>query len=41
VLTGTISRIFRQHLSNIPGKNDIRDAHTAAVLGIAHSPIKY
>jgi len=34
-LTGTFSRIFRKHLSNIARRHDIEEVCTAAILGIA------
>jgi len=35
-LTGTFSRIFRKHLSNIARRHDIEEECTAAILGSAH-----
>jgi hypothetical protein len=35
VLTGTVSRIFRKYLSNIPGQHDIEELCTAAILSTA------
>jgi len=35
-LTGTFSRIFRKHLSNIARCHDIEEVCTAAILGSAH-----
>jgi hypothetical protein len=34
-LTGTVSRIFRKYLGNIPGKYVIQELCTAAILDIA------
>jgi hypothetical protein len=34
--TGTISKSLRQHLSNIPGKHEIKELQTTAILGAAH-----
>jgi hypothetical protein len=33
---GTISKSLRQHLSNIPGKHEIKDLQKTAVMGTAH-----
>jgi hypothetical protein len=41
VLTGIISRIFRQYLGNVPEKHDMRNAYTAVTLGTAHTLEKY
>ena len=35
--TGTISKSFRQYLSNIPGKHDIKELQKTAILGTAHT----
>jgi len=34
--TGTISKSLRQYPSNIPGKHEIKELQTAAILGIAY-----
>ena len=34
--TGTISKSFRQYLSNIPGQNEIKQLQKTAILGTAH-----
>ena len=34
--TGTISKSFRQYLSNIPGQHEIKGLQKTAVLGTAH-----
>ena len=34
--TGTISESLRQYLSNIPGKGEIKEMWTTAILGTAH-----
>jgi hypothetical protein len=34
--TGTISKSFRKHLSNIPGKHDFKELQKTAKLGTAH-----
>ena len=36
VETGTISISVRQHLSNIPGKGEIKELQKTAILGTAH-----
>ena len=33
---GTISKSFRHYLSNITGKQEIKELHTTAILGSAH-----
>jgi hypothetical protein len=38
--TGTISKSFRQYLSNVPGKQEIKELQKAAILGTAHVPRK-
>jgi len=35
-MTGTISESLRQYLSNIPGKNKIKELQKTAVLATAH-----
>jgi hypothetical protein len=35
--TGTISKSFRQYLSNIPGKHDIKELQKKAIFGTAHT----
>jgi hypothetical protein len=34
--TGTISKSLRQYLSNIPGKQEIKEMQKTAILGSAH-----
>ena len=34
--TGTISKSFRQHVSNIPGHHDVKKLQKTAILGTAH-----
>jgi hypothetical protein len=34
--TGTISDLFRNYLSNIPGKHEIKELQKTAILGTAH-----
>jgi len=34
--TGTISKLFRQYVSNIPGKYEVKELHKTAILGTAH-----
>jgi len=34
--TGTISKLLRQYLSNIVGKNEIKELQKTAILGTAH-----
>jgi hypothetical protein len=34
--TGTISKSFRQYLSNIPGNHEIKELQKTAILGTAH-----
>jgi len=34
--TGTISKSFRQYLSNIPGKHEIKEMQKTVILGTAH-----
>jgi len=34
--TGTISKSFRQYLSNIPGKHEIKELQKTAILDTAH-----
>ena len=34
--TGTISKLFRKYLSNIPGKHEIKELQKTAILGTAH-----
>jgi len=33
---GTISKSLRQYLSSIPGKHEIKELHTTAILCTAH-----
>jgi hypothetical protein len=34
--TGTISKSFRKHVSDIPGNHDVRELQKTAILGTAH-----
>jgi hypothetical protein len=34
--TGTISKSFRKHVSNIPGHHDVKELQKTAILGNAH-----
>jgi hypothetical protein len=34
--TGTISKLFRQHLSNMTGQHNIKELQKMAILGTAH-----
>ena len=34
--TGTISMSFRKYVSNIPGKNEVKELQKTAILGTAH-----
>ena len=34
--TGTISKSFRKHVSNIPGKHEVKELQKTAILGTAH-----
>jgi len=33
---GTISKSFRKYVSNIPGKHEVKELQTKAILGTAH-----
>ena len=33
---GTISKSFRQYVSNIPGKHEVKELQKTAILGTAH-----
>jgi hypothetical protein len=35
-VTGTISKLLRQRLSNIPGNHEIKERQKTAILGTAH-----
>jgi hypothetical protein len=35
--TGTISKLFRKYLSNIPGKYKIEELQKTAIFGMAHT----
>jgi hypothetical protein len=35
--TGTVSKSLRQYLRNIPGKQEIKELQTIAILGTAHT----
>jgi hypothetical protein len=34
--TGTISKSFRKHVSNLPGNHDLRELQKTAILGTAY-----
>jgi len=34
--TGTISKSLRKYVSNIPGKNEVKEPQKIAILGTAH-----
>jgi hypothetical protein len=34
--TGTISKSFRKHVSDIPGNRDVRELQKTVILGTAH-----
>jgi hypothetical protein len=34
--TGTISKLFRKHVSNIPGNHEVSELQKTAILGTAH-----
>jgi len=34
--TGTISKLFRKYVSNIPGKHEVKELQKIAILGTAH-----
>jgi len=34
--TGTISKLFRKYVSNIPGKHEVEELQKTAILGTAH-----
>jgi len=34
--TGTVSKLFRKYVSNIPGKHEVKEMQKTAVLGTAH-----
>jgi len=34
--TGTISKSFRKYVSNIPGKQEVKELQKTAILGTAH-----
>jgi len=35
-VTGTVSKSFRKHVSNIPGKHEVKELQKTAILGTAH-----
>jgi hypothetical protein len=35
-VTGTISKLFKKYLSNVPGKHDIKELRKTAILSTAH-----
>src|SRR5215469_3303172 len=34
--TGTISKLFRKYMSNIPGNHDVKELQKTTILGTAH-----
>jgi hypothetical protein len=34
--TGTVSKSFEKHVSDIPGNHDVRELQKTAILGTAH-----
>jgi hypothetical protein len=34
--TGTVSKSFRKYLSNVPGKQEIKELQKTAILGTTH-----
>jgi len=34
--TGTISKLFRKYMSNMPGKHEVKELQKTAMLGTAH-----
>ena len=34
--TGTISKSFREYLSNVPGNHEVKELQKTAILGTAH-----
>ena len=34
--TGTISKLFRKYVSNIPGKHEVKELQKTDILGTAH-----
>jgi len=34
--TGTISKLFRKYMSDIPGNHDVKELQKTAILGTAH-----
>jgi hypothetical protein len=34
--TGTISKLFRKYVSNIPGNREVKELQKTAILGTAH-----
>jgi hypothetical protein len=35
--TGTISKLFRKYVSNIPGNHEVKELQKTAILGTAHT----
>jgi len=35
-VTGTVSKLFRKYVSNIPGKHEVKELQKIAILGTAH-----
>jgi len=36
-VTGTISKLFRKYVSNIPAKHEVKELQKTAILGTAHT----
>jgi hypothetical protein len=34
--TGTVSKLFRKYVSNIPGNHEVKELQKTAILGTAH-----
>jgi hypothetical protein len=34
--TGTISKLFRKYINNIPGNHEVKELQKTAILGTAH-----
>ena len=34
--TGTISKLFRKHVSNLPGKHEVKELQKRSIFGTAH-----
>ena len=35
--TGTVSKLFRKYVRNIPGKHEVKELQKTAILGTAHT----